>query len=156
MRRLALVALVLLGSCGERVSPDLAPAREAARARAEATEAAAREACRARGEEVFEFGGGEWLCGAALAQRRQRAEAEWQERCAARGERAYRGGPQGWFCASPTADAGRECRAAADCQGPCILPEATARQGTCAATTTVIGCFARIGPDGRGETVCID
>jgi hypothetical protein len=156
MRRLAF-AVLLLAACGGEsgVSPDLEAAREAARQRAEARVAAAQEACRARGEEVVRLGPrGEWACGQRGAAALAREEARWRERCAASGTEAFRQGAFGWFCARATADAGRECRRATDCEGVCLATVPEARSGRCSGTTVVPGCVAQFGPDGRRVTAC--
>lgn len=162
MRRLFAAALLVLAACGGAGSPDrapdrapdLAPARAAALARAEATAERAREACRARGEQVIDLGPREWACGERGRAVAERQATRWRERCAESGTEAFRSGAASWFCALATADAGRECRAATDCQGVCVLPSAEARSGVCSATTVVPGCTARIGPDGQRRTVC--
>ena len=157
MRWLAALVLLLAACGGGReagVSPDLEPARAAALARAEASAAPARAACRARGDEVIELGPREWACGPRGLEVRERVATRWRERCAEMGAEAFRTGAAGWFCARATADAGRECRAATDCQGVCLISATDARIGTCSATSALPGCVAQLGPDGRGRTVC--
>jgi hypothetical protein len=156
MRRLAFAVLLLAACGGERgVSPDLEVAREAARQRAEARVAAAQQACRARGEEVIPLGPrGEWACGERGAAVLAREEARWRERCAASGTEPFRQGAFGWFCARATADAGRECRRATDCEGVCVAGAPEARSGRCSGTTVVPGCVTQFGPDGRRVTTC--
>ncbi len=154
MRVLA-VLLLVLAACNA-TSPDLEPAKERARERAAATVAAAKEACRARGQEVFEFEDGDWVCGTEAKARRDAALRTWTERCTASGTQVYRGGIDGWFCANPTADAGKECRSGAECEGACLLADDNARRGTCAPRTVTVGCFAQIGDDGTRGTLCVD
>jgi hypothetical protein len=157
MRWLAVLVLMLAACGGGReagVSPDLEPARAAALARAEAAAERAREACRARGDEVIRLGPNEWACGPRGRAVQERVATRWAERCAEMGADAFRTGAAGWFCAHATADAGRECRAATDCQGVCLISAPDARIGTCSATSVMPGCVAQLGPDGRGRTVC--
>jgi len=57
-------------------------------------------------------------------------------------------------CNLTTADAGKFCRDAGDCQGACIAETIDTRP-KCSAKTVVVGCFIFYG-DGRGTPVCVD
>jgi hypothetical protein len=60
-------------------------------------------------------------------------------------------GKGGFSCISKTRDAGKECRAAKDCEGLCL-----ARSGTCAPFKPLFGCNEILDDMGRRMTLCID
>ena len=62
---------------------------------------------------------------------------------------AGRGGAM--VCTHFTADAGKSCRKASDCEGYCL-----ARSNTCAPITPMLGCTEILQADGAKVTLCID
>ena len=55
------------------------------------------------------------------------------------------------ICTHFTADAGKFCRKASDCEGYCL-----ARSNTCAPMTPMLGCTEILQADGAKVTLCID
>lgn len=54
-------------------------------------------------------------------------------------------------CVRPMRDAGKQCRAAGDCEGACL-----ARSMTCAPFAPLFGCHEVLTPTGARVTECLD
>jgi hypothetical protein len=78
------------------------------------------------------------------------AVAAQQTACAAIGGQLLRRGAL-LSCQRPTADAGRACRQASDCEGGCL-----ARAGVCAPVTPLFGCQDLLIAPSQVERVCRD
>jgi len=86
--------------------------------------------------------------GAAVAPAPPATEAD----CLAAGGRWARGGlSPAPLCFLPTPDAGKACRRAGDCTGPCL-----AETRSCAPEIPVFGCYAMLDEDGYEVMICAD
>lgn len=84
-----------------------------------------------------------------------------KEACAAVGGEIRQEGMLGMYrCVKPYADAGKECRSGADCEGKCMATgdEATGEEavGACQANDSPFGCYAEVEDGKVTNALCVD
>lgn len=84
-----------------------------------------------------------------------------KESCAAAGGEVRMEGMLGMYrCVKPYADAGKECRSDADCEGKCLatddaMPDAEV-VGACQANDSPFGCYAEVENGKITNAICVD
>ncbi len=82
-----------------------------------------------------------------------------KDQCLADGGAYQRVGMAGRYnCITPYADAGKICRASADCEGQCRvdMESEEGAPGKCQANTNPFGCYAFYNDDGQKVGICVD